>query len=92
MATNNYGAFILIPPLMQRLQIATPQINIEVWGVGRFGITGMTGAIDVTSCVGGSGDGGSDGWNCDDRNADCPTISPRRTVANSTAPDRAGGV
>jgi DNA-binding transcriptional LysR family regulator len=34
-ATNDYGAFVLIPPLMKRLQQVAPGIDLEVWEVGR---------------------------------------------------------
>jgi DNA-binding transcriptional LysR family regulator len=34
-ATNDYGTFILIPPLMQRLQVIAPHLNVEVWELGR---------------------------------------------------------
>jgi DNA-binding transcriptional LysR family regulator len=47
-ATNDYGAFILIPPLMQRLQIVAPQINVEVWELGRDALAAMKeGQIDL---------------------------------------------
>jgi DNA-binding transcriptional LysR family regulator len=48
-ATNDYGAFILIPPLMQRLQIVAPQINVEVWELGRDALAALKeGQIDLT--------------------------------------------
>jgi DNA-binding transcriptional LysR family regulator len=47
-ATNDYGAFILIPPLMQRLQTIAPQLNIEVWELGRDALAALKeGQIDL---------------------------------------------
>jgi DNA-binding transcriptional LysR family regulator len=40
-ATNDYGAFILIPPLMNRLQSLAPNINVEVWDIGRDAIAAL---------------------------------------------------
>ncbi len=34
-ATNDYGAFVLIPPLIKRFQQIAPGIDLEVWEVGR---------------------------------------------------------
>jgi DNA-binding transcriptional LysR family regulator len=34
-ATNDYGAFILIPSLMNRLQHIAPGIDVEIWEIGR---------------------------------------------------------
>lgn len=46
-ATNDYGAFILIPPLMQRLQSIAPHVNVEVWEIGRDAIAALKeGKID----------------------------------------------
>jgi DNA-binding transcriptional LysR family regulator len=53
-ATNDYGAFILIPPLMNRLQSIAPNINIEVWEIGRDAIAALKeGKIDLAI---------ADGW------------------------------
>jgi DNA-binding transcriptional LysR family regulator len=53
-ATNDYGAFILIPPLMNRLQSIAPNINVEVWEIGRDAIAALKeGKIDLAI---------SDGW------------------------------
>jgi DNA-binding transcriptional LysR family regulator len=61
-ATNDYGAFILIPPLMQRLESLVeplgtrlaPNINIEVWEIGRDAIAALKeGKIDLAI---------ADGW------------------------------
>jgi DNA-binding transcriptional LysR family regulator len=47
-ATNDYGAFILMPPLMNRLQSIAPNINIEVWEIGRDAIAALKeGKIDL---------------------------------------------
>jgi DNA-binding transcriptional LysR family regulator len=47
-ATNDYGAFILIPPLMQRLQLIAPGINVEVWELGRDALAALEeGQIDL---------------------------------------------
>jgi DNA-binding transcriptional LysR family regulator len=47
-ATNDYGAFILIPPLMQRLQLIAPSINVEVWELGRDALAALKeGQIDL---------------------------------------------
>jgi DNA-binding transcriptional LysR family regulator len=47
-ATNDYGAFILIPSLMQRLQSIAPGINIEVWELGRDALAALKeGKIDL---------------------------------------------
>jgi DNA-binding transcriptional LysR family regulator len=47
-ATNDYGAFILIPPLMQQLQAIAPNIQIEVWEIGRDAIAALKdGTIDL---------------------------------------------
>jgi DNA-binding transcriptional LysR family regulator len=47
-ATNDYGAFILIPPLMQRLQSIAPAINVEVWELGRDALAALKeGKIDL---------------------------------------------
>ncbi len=47
-ATNDYGAFILIPPLMQRLQALAPGIQVEVWEIGRDAIAALKdGTIDL---------------------------------------------
>jgi DNA-binding transcriptional LysR family regulator len=47
-ATNDYGAFILIPPLMQRLQSIAPGINVEVWELGRDALAALKeGKIDL---------------------------------------------
>jgi DNA-binding transcriptional LysR family regulator len=47
-ATNDYGAFILIPPLMQQLQAIAPRIPIEVWEIGRDAIAALKdGTIDL---------------------------------------------
>jgi DNA-binding transcriptional LysR family regulator len=32
-ATNDYGAFIIVPPFMQRLGAIAPGINLEVWEI-----------------------------------------------------------
>lgn len=53
-ATNDYGAFILIPPLMQRLESIAPNINVEVWEIGRDAIAALKeGKIDLAI---------ADGW------------------------------
>jgi DNA-binding transcriptional LysR family regulator len=53
-ATNDYGAFILIPPLMQRLGSIAPNINVEVWEIGRDAIAALKeGKIDLAI---------ADGW------------------------------
>jgi DNA-binding transcriptional LysR family regulator len=53
-ATNDYGAFILIPPLMNRLQSIAPNINLEVWEIGRDAIAALKeGKIDLAI---------ADGW------------------------------
>jgi LysR family transcriptional regulator, nod-box dependent transcriptional activator len=61
-ATNDYGPFILIPPLMNRLQSLAkplgtriaPNINIEVWEIGRDEIAALKeGKIDLAI---------ADGW------------------------------
>jgi DNA-binding transcriptional LysR family regulator len=53
-ATNDYGAFILIPPLMNRLQSIAPNINLEVWDIGRDAIAALKeGKIDLAI---------ADGW------------------------------
>jgi DNA-binding transcriptional LysR family regulator len=61
-ATNDYGAFILIPPLMQRLESLVeplgtrlaPNINVEVWEIGRDAIAALKeGKIDLAI---------ADGW------------------------------
>jgi DNA-binding transcriptional LysR family regulator len=46
-ATNDYGAFILIPPLMQQLQALAPGIQVEVWEIGRDAIALKDGTIDL---------------------------------------------
>jgi DNA-binding transcriptional LysR family regulator len=47
-ATNDYGAFILIPPLMQRLQSIAPHLNIEVWELERDALAALKeGKIDL---------------------------------------------
>jgi DNA-binding transcriptional LysR family regulator len=47
-ATNDYGAFILIPPLMQRLQSIAPHLNVEVWEIGRDALAALKdGKIDL---------------------------------------------
>jgi DNA-binding transcriptional LysR family regulator len=47
-ATNDYGAFILIPPLMQQLQAIAPRIQVEVWEIGRDAIAALKeGTIDL---------------------------------------------
>jgi DNA-binding transcriptional LysR family regulator len=57
-ATNDYGAFILIPPLMQRLQSIAPQMNIEVWELGRDALAALKeGKIDLAI---------ADGWSLKD--------------------------
>ncbi len=53
-ATNDYGAFILIPPLMNRLQQIAPGIDLEVWEIGRDALAALNeGKIDLAI---------SDGW------------------------------
>ncbi len=53
-ATNDYGTFILIPPLMNRLQSIAPNINLEVWDIGRDPIAALKeGKIDLAI---------ADGW------------------------------
>ena len=53
-ATNDYGAFILIPPLMNRLQQIAPGIDLEVWEIGRDALAAMNeGKIDLAI---------ADGW------------------------------
>jgi DNA-binding transcriptional LysR family regulator len=53
-ATNDYGAFILIPTLMNRLQSIAPNINVEVWEIGRDAIAALKeGKIDLAI---------ADGW------------------------------
>jgi DNA-binding transcriptional LysR family regulator len=48
LATNDYGAFILVPPLMQRLQSIAPRLNIEVWELGRDALAALKdGKIDL---------------------------------------------
>ncbi|WP_310416830.1 LysR family transcriptional regulator [Chamaesiphon sp. OTE_8_metabat_110] len=52
-ATNDYGAFILIPPLMNRLQSIAPNIDVEVWEIGRDAIAALKeGKIDLAICDG----------------------------------------
>jgi DNA-binding transcriptional LysR family regulator len=47
-ATNDYGTFILIPPLMNRLELIAPNIKIEVWEIGRDAIAALKeGKIDL---------------------------------------------
>lgn len=47
-ATNDYGAFILIPSLMQRLQSIAPHLNVEVWELGRDALAALKeGKIDL---------------------------------------------
>jgi DNA-binding transcriptional LysR family regulator len=53
-ATNDYGAFILIPPLMNRLQQIAPGIDVEVWEIGRDALAALNeGKIDLAI---------ADGW------------------------------
>ncbi len=53
-ATNDYGAFILIPALMNRLQRVAPGIDIEVWEIGQAALAAMNeGKIDLAI---------ADGW------------------------------
>ena len=53
-ATNDYGAFMLIPLLMNRLQSIAPNINIEVWEIGRDAIAALKeGRMDLAI---------ADGW------------------------------
>jgi DNA-binding transcriptional LysR family regulator len=53
-ATNDYGAFILIPPLMKRLESIAPGIKVEVWEIGRDAVAALTdGTIDLAI---------ADGW------------------------------
>jgi DNA-binding transcriptional LysR family regulator len=47
-ATNDYGTFILIPPLMNRVELIAPNIKIEVWEIGRDAIAALKeGKIDL---------------------------------------------
>lgn len=53
-ATNDYGAFILIPLLMHRLQLIAPNIDIEIWEIGLDAIAALSeGKIDLAI---------ADGW------------------------------
>ncbi len=53
-ATNDYGAFILMPLLMNRLQAIAPKINLEVWDIGRDAVSVLNeGKIDLAI---------ADGW------------------------------
>lgn len=53
-ATNDYGAFVLIPPLMNRLQQIAPGIDLEVWEIGRDALAALNeGKIDLAI---------ADGW------------------------------
>lgn len=53
-ATNDYGAFTIVPPLMNRLQQIAPGIDVEVWEVGRDALAAMNeGKIDLAI---------ADGW------------------------------
>jgi DNA-binding transcriptional LysR family regulator len=53
-ATNDYGAFILIPPLMNRLQLIAPGIDVEIWEIGLDTIAALgEGKIDLAI---------ADGW------------------------------
>ena len=53
-ATNDYGAFVLIPPLMNRLQQVAPGIDLEVWEIGRDALAALNeGKIDLAI---------ADGW------------------------------
>lgn len=63
-ATNDYGAFILIPPLMNRLQLTAPGINVEVWEIGLDAIAALgKGNIDLAI---------TDGWSL--RQCQCTEI------------------
>ena len=53
-ATNDYGAFVLIPLLMNRLQHIAPGIDVEVWEIGRDALAALNeGKIDLAI---------ADGW------------------------------
>jgi DNA-binding transcriptional LysR family regulator len=63
-ATNDYGAFILIPSLMNRLQLIAPGINVEVWEIGLDAISALgAGKIDLAI---------ADGWSL--RQCQCTEI------------------
>jgi DNA-binding transcriptional LysR family regulator len=63
-ATNDYGAFILIPPLMNRLESIAPNINVEVWEIGRDAIAALKeGKIDLAI---------ADGWTL--KNCQCTEV------------------
>jgi DNA-binding transcriptional LysR family regulator len=63
-ATNDYGTFILIPPLMNRLELIAPNIKIEVWEIGRDAIAALKeGKIDLAI---------ADGWTL--KNCQCTEV------------------
>jgi len=69
-ATNDYGAFILIPRLMNRLQSIAPRINVEVWEIGRDATAALgEGKIDLAI---------ADGWTL--RQCQCTVVNRRLII------------